>query len=62
MMRYCYDLIVNLDNSFWGFYEWEEQDNLVSLKKIPLVRVSDFDLRQFLQYDVCFDEEWVKPF
>lgn len=62
MMRYCYDLIVNLDNSFWEFYEWEEQDNLVSLKKVPLIKVSDFDLRQFLQYDVCFDEEWIKPF
>ena len=58
-MHYYYDLLVNLDTELWEFYEWENEDHLVPIKKIPLIRVLESDIRNFMKYEVTMDPEWI---
>ena len=42
-MTYIYDIVLNFNNDFYEFYEWDKNDNLTLIKKIPLIKVeSDF--------------------
>ena len=59
-MYYYYDILLNFaesDNDIYEFYEWEEDDNIEFIKKIPLFKVSTTNLKTFLKYQVKFDEE-----
>lgn len=61
-MHYYYDVLINLDTNLWSFYEWEQTDPIIPIKKIPLVRVHNKDIVNFMRYDVLFDEEWISKF
>ena len=39
-MNYYYDIVLNLNEELYEFYEWEENDSIDFIKKIPLFRVS----------------------
>ena len=30
-MRFIYDIVVNYENNFFEFYEWEKEDNIIKL-------------------------------
>ena len=53
-MHYYYDVLANLDTTLWEFYEWEQTDPIISIKKLPLVRVSENDIITFMKYQVVF--------
>lgn len=38
-MNYYYDLLLNFQDKYCMFYEWDEQDNIEFIKKIPLFHV-----------------------
>ena len=40
-MRFIYDIVVNFEKDFFEFYEWEKEDNIVNIKKIPLFLVNN---------------------
>lgn len=61
-MHYYYDLLVNLDDTLWEFYEWEKEDAIIPVKKIPFVRISDASLQKILKYEVQFESEEVKKY
>jgi len=61
-MHYYYDVLANFDEVLWEFYEWESSDNLTPIKKIPLIRVSDKDLHNFLMYHVTIDCNYLVPY
>lgn len=59
-MNYYYDLVLNFDfDHLWHFYEWEKNDLLTYVKKIPLFRV-DFDtMKDFLMYHIKMPSDFV---
>ena len=61
-MNFYYDIVGNMNEESYEFYEWEEEDHLVSIKKVPFVRVSDQDMHSFLQYKIVFDLDFLKPY
>lgn len=61
-MPYYYDLLVDLDDELWEYYEWEKNDNLLLFKKVPFVRVNELIMKDFLEYQISLDNEWVKPY
>lgn len=40
-MQFIYDIVVNFEKNFFEFYEWEEEDNIINIKKIPLFLVNN---------------------
>ena len=56
-MNYYYDILVNLEEDFYEFYEWEKNDPIIAIKKTPLFKVSHNVIVDFLTYDITLDEE-----
>lgn len=38
-MNYYYDVLLNFQDEYYMFYEWDEEDNIEFIKKIPLIHV-----------------------
>ena len=56
-MNYYYDILVNLQDEFYEFYEWEKNDPIIAIKKTPLFKVNHKVIVDFLTYDITLDEE-----
>lgn len=43
-MTYIYDLLLNWDEvKYYNFFEWEDDDEIEYIKKIPVFRIKNFD-------------------
>lgn len=56
-MNYYYDILLNLNEELFDFYEWEESDNIEFIKRIPIYRVDNKTLKDILKYQVQFNQE-----
>lgn len=61
-MYYYYDVLLNFgsDGEVYEFYEWDSEDTIEFIKKIPLFRVSTETLVDQLKYKTTFTEEFLK--
>ena len=39
-MNYIYDVLANFSDKFFDFYDWNEDDNIIHIKKLPILKVS----------------------
>lgn len=46
-MNYIYDILVNFKYPLYDFYDWNKEDNIKNIRKIPFFRVSSDDLGIF---------------
>ena len=59
-MNYFYDLLINLnDEVAYRFFEWNKDDNIIHLKKIPIFKISHHDLKTFLNYNIQVDQDFL---
>lgn len=58
-MIYIYDIILNFHENLYEFYEWNKNDKLINIKKIPLFRVDSNTLRDIKNNNVSFDTEFL---
>ena len=56
-MNFYYDILVNLQEEYYEFYEWEKKDTILAIKKTPLFKVNHKTILDFLTYDIILDEE-----
>ena len=61
-MHYYYDILANFDTTCWEFYEWDEDDEIIALKKVPFFRVSEKVFNDLFNYDITFDLEWIQNY
>lgn len=55
-MKYVYDIVLNFNMEYYDFYEWNKNDKLLNVKKIPLYRVSKDDYNSIKYNDVIIDK------
>lgn len=56
-MQYYYDVLGNFSEYILKFYEWESDDDIVNIKKIPFIKISKEDMRVLLSYGVILEME-----
>lgn len=39
-MSYIYDILANFNDFFYDFFDWDSNDSIVHIKKLPILRVS----------------------
>ena len=49
-MNYIYDILVNYKYPLLDFYEWNKNDNIINIKKIPVFKVKKSDLHKLCSY------------
>ena len=58
-MNYYYDLTLDFLENSYPFYEIQESDEFLNIKKIPLFQVDSKTLKDFLLYQVKVDQEFL---
>lgn len=59
-MNFIYDILVNFNENLYDFYDWNDSDNINHIRKIPLFRVESEVLKNFIDYNVKIDSEFLK--
>lgn len=52
-MNYIYDILLNFNEKYYDFYEWDE--NIVHIKKIPIIKISNKQLKIIFENKVKID-------
>ncbi len=56
-MKYIYDIVLNFNDKYYDFYEWNSDDKIINIKKIPLYRVSKEDYLSMKYNDVVINNK-----
>ena len=59
-MNFIYDILVNFSDDLYDFYEWNTDDNVTHIRKIPLFKVSTETLEKLINYNVKVDLDFLK--
>ena len=46
-MKYAYDVVLNFNDEFYNFYEWDTDDTIAYVKKIPIYKVTNDIINDF---------------
>ena len=59
-MNYYYDLLLNFQEKFCMFYEWDEHDEIEYIKKVPLYHVTSKAYLDFLNKKITTNKDFLK--
>lgn len=54
-MTYIYDILLNFKEELYEFYDWNKNDNIIHIRKIPIIKISTNDLYNIRNNDVKFE-------
>ena len=54
-MNYIYNIALNFQKNFVDFFEWNLNDNIIYINKIPIFKVSNYDFNNIKNMYVQFD-------
>lgn len=57
-MNYIYDILVNFNQTLYDFYEWEENE-VMHIRKIPILKVSTNLLMELTRFKVCVSKDFL---
>ena len=58
-MVYIYDILLNFNNDFYEFYEWEKNDPILHIKRMPIFKVETEFIEDLLTKKVEIDDSLV---
>lgn len=61
-MNYIYDVILNFQKEYYDFYEWNKNDNIYHMRKIPIIKINNKQFFEIKNNTIRFDEETLKLF
>ena len=59
-MNYYYDIVLNFQEKNYMFYEWEEEDSIDIIKKIPIFQVNIKTFKDLINNEIKVDLEFLK--
>ena len=59
-MDYYYDVLLNFQDNYYMFYEWDEDDTIEYVKKIPLIHVDSKTILNMISKVLVVDKEFLK--
>lgn len=54
-MKYIYDILLNFKDQYYDFFEWNKNDNIIHIRKIPIVKISSEDFNNIKNNKVIID-------
>ncbi len=58
-MNYIYDIVLNFQDNYYQFFEWNKQDKIKNIYKIPIYRVTDQDIINFKYNKIKVDPSFI---
>jgi len=59
-MNYYYDLLLNFQDKYCMFYEWDQEDSIEFIKKIPIFHINSKTYIDFLTKKITLTDEFLK--
>ena len=59
-MKYIYDIVLNFNKQYYNFFEWNINDNIINIRKIPIFKISDKFYYNIKNYSIKLDMDFVK--
>lgn len=59
-MKNVYDILVNFKKIPYEFYEWDKNDDIKHIKKIPSYKVDDLTLYDFINNEIIVSKEFLE--
>lgn len=59
-MNFIYDILLNFNKNFYEFYDWNREDHIDHIKKIPVFRVSSEDMYIYKNQIIKINDEFLK--
>ena len=54
-MDYVYDIVLNFQNKYYDFYEWQKSDKIINIKRLPIYKITNKDYLNLKYNDVTLD-------
>ena len=59
-MKYVYDILLNFHSCYFEFFDWNIDDKILHIKKIPIFGVRQKDLYNILNNEVSFEQNFLE--
>ena len=59
-MNYIYDIYLNFKDIPFDFYDWNKNDNIIHIKKIPIFLINVDNFNKIINYNFKIDENFKK--
>lgn len=56
-MTYIYDILLNFKDELYDFYDWNKIDNIIHVRKIPILKIDTKDLINIKNNNIVIDEK-----
>ena len=56
-MTYRYDILLNFKDELYDFYDWNKIDNIIHIRKIPVLKIDTKDLINIKNNNIIIDEK-----
>ena len=53
-MNYIYDILLNYNEYLYDFYDWNEEDNISHIRKIPLYKINKKTMEDLKKFNISF--------
>lgn len=58
-MNYIYDILINFQSQIYDIYDWNKNDDILHIRKIPMFRVGTESLKELCEYNVQLSSEFL---
>lgn len=58
-MNYIYDVLLNYNDEVYDCYEWNLNDNIIHIRRIPLIKVNSKDLLEIRENKIKINDEFL---
>lgn len=58
-MNYIYDILLNFNEEIYDFYEWNTNDEITHIRKIPIIKTNSLHMKNIKNNYVEFEEEFL---
>lgn len=58
-MNYIYDILVNFNEVLYDFYDWNPNDNIINIRKVPLFKVEHQFLKDLKENALRFEDSFL---
>lgn len=59
-MKYIYDIVLNFNELYYEFYEWNEEDNVEYIKRIPIIKISNENMNLIKNSKIKVDNDFIE--
>lgn len=58
-MNYIYDIYLNLNKNLYDFFDWNKNDSIIHIKKIPIFKIDTESIKKIIEYNIKIDDDFI---